>query len=105
MKKRDLNIKITLPTKKDHPSVRAVKTFEHKKGNSFKKIPNVIVKRKLTRISEKPLYEKNSCRLSSSSSEKDNCNSAVVKDLSEVESMQTSSDSESVSNSMKSGFG
>ena len=87
VKKRDLNIKITLPIKKDQPSLRSVKTLEHKKVNSFKRIPNMTVKRKLTRISEKPLHEKNSCRLSSLSSEEDNSRSVVVKDLSEVESM------------------
>ena len=102
MKKRDLNIKITLPTKKDPLTVRSVKTLELKKKNSLTKIDRLLPKRKLTQISEKPLQEKSSIRHSSSSSNSDNLNDIVVEDLTEVESLQTSEDSVSIKNSKKS---
>ena len=102
MKKRDLNIKITLPTKKDPLTVRSVKTLELKKVNSLTKINRMLPKRKLTQISEKPLQERSSIRHSSSSSNSDNLDDIVVEDLTEVESLQTSEDSVSIKNSKKS---
>ena len=103
VKKGDLNIKITIPAKKDQHSVRAVETLELKKMSCLTKIPRIFPKRKLTRISE-ALKEKSSERLSTTSSDQNKFKEIVVEDLSEVQSLHSSSSSVSISNSEKSGI-